>query len=165
RTSPEKDNIARAANALSSARMPMFVCGGGVVISGAEEELAALAELLGAPVATTVSGQGSLAEDHPLCLGVVGSNGGTLPTREALSKADLVVFIGCRAGSVTSERWRYPAPGTRVIHIDADPMVPGAIYKTEVALVCDAKLALEALFLELKTKESNGKAIVKEAKA
>ena len=113
-----------------------------MVIANAESELAALAELLGAPVATTVSGQGSLAEDHPLCLGVVGSNGGTLPTREALAQADLVVFVGCRAGSVTTERWRYPAPGTRVIHLDADPMVPGTNYQTEVALVGDAKLAL-----------------------
>src|SRR5436190_18467276 len=68
RARPEADAIQQAAVALSSARMPMFVCGGGVVIAGAEKELAALAELLGAPVATTVSGQGSLAEDHPLCL-------------------------------------------------------------------------------------------------
>src|SRR4029079_5353848 len=119
RAAPDKDSVRRAAAALAGASMPIFVCGGGVVIANAEAELAALATLLGAPVATTVSGQGSLAEDHPLCLGVVGSNGGTLPTREALSKADLVVFVGCRAGSVTTERWRYPAPGTCVIHIDA----------------------------------------------
>ena len=56
-----------------------------------------------------------------------------------------MVFVGCRAGSVTTERWRYPAPGTRVIHIDADPMVPGTNYQTEVALVGDAKLALAGL--------------------
>ena len=165
RARPEADAIQQAAIALTSARMPMFVCGGGVVIAGAEEELAALATLLGAPVATTVSGQGSLAEDHPLCLGVVGSNGGTLPTRQALQQADLVVFVGCRAGSVTTERWRYPAPGTPVIHIDADPMVPGANYKTEVALVCDAKLALRDLLDELKlVQQKNGVALVKAAK-
>jgi len=165
RASPEKEKIAKAAKLLTSARLPIFVCGGGVVIANAEAELAELAELLGAPVATTVSGQGSLAEDHPLCLGVVGSNGGTLPTREALSQADLVVFVGCRAGSVTTERWRYPAPGTTVIHIDADPMVPGANYKTEVALVCDAKLGLQGLLDELKfIQGKNGAEIVKTAK-
>jgi len=165
RASPEKEKIAKAAKLLSSARLPIFVCGGGVVIANAEAELAELAELLGAPVATTVSGQGSLAEDHPLCLGVVGSNGGTLPTREALSQADLVVFVGCRAGSVTTERWRHPAPGTTVIHIDADPMVPGANYKTEVALVCDAKLGLQGLRDELKVvQRRNGAEIVKAAK-
>jgi acetolactate synthase-1/2/3 large subunit len=148
--------------------MPIFVCGGGVVISNAEKELSEIATRLGAPVATTVSGQGSLAEDHPLCLGVVGSNGGTLPTREILSRADLVVFIGCRAGSVTTERWRYPAPGIAVIHIDVDPMVPGAIYRTDVALVADAKLALQALLVELnlikKPFYGNGKEAVKAAK-
>ncbi|HTP62616.1 MAG TPA: thiamine pyrophosphate-binding protein, partial [Burkholderiales bacterium] len=106
RTSPEEEKIKKAAMLLASARLPVFVCGGGVVIANAEKELAALAALLGAPVATSVSGQGSLAEDHPLCLGVVGSNGGTLPTREVLAQADLVVFVGCRAGSVTTERWR-----------------------------------------------------------
>ncbi len=168
RTSPEKDKIERAAVALSTARMPMFVCGGGVVISHAEEELAALAELLGAPVATTVSGQGSLAEDHPLCLGVVGSNGGTLPTREALAQADLVVFVGCRAGSVTTERWRYPVPGTPVIHIDADPMVIGANYKTDVAIAADAKLALQDLLAFLvsfkKPYQRKGREVVKTAK-
>ncbi len=165
RTSPEKNSIESAAIALLGARMPMFVCGGGVVIANAEEELEALATLLGAPVATTVSGQGSLAEDHPLCLGVVGSNGGTVPTREALSQADLVVFVGCRAGSVTTERWRTPAQGTRVIHIDADPMVIGANYQTEVAIAADAKLALQGLLDELKmVSQKDGAAIVSAAK-
>jgi acetolactate synthase-1/2/3 large subunit len=166
RTAPDPEMVQRAAAALAAAKMPVFVCGGGVVIANAESELAALATLLGAVVATTVSGQGSLAEDHPLCLGVVGSNGGTLPTREVLSRADLVVFVGCRAGSVTTERWRYPAPGVKVIHIDADPMVPGAIYKTEVALVADAKLALNALLLEFgKQNPREGEKLVTEAKS
>jgi acetolactate synthase-1/2/3 large subunit len=165
RARPDVDAIQKAAVALNSARMPIFICGGGVVIANAEEELDALATRLGAPVGTTVSGQGSLAEDHPLCLGVVGSNGGTLPTREALSQADLVVFIGCRAGSVTTERWRYPAPGTRVIHVDADPMVIGANYQTEVAVAGDAKLALQGLLDELPAVHPrNGAALVSAAK-
>lgn len=165
RAAPDASAAKRAAAALATAKMPVFVCGGGVVIARAEKELAALATLLGAPVATTVSGQGSLAEDHPLCLGVVGSNGGTLPTREALAQADLVVFVGCRAGSVTTERWRYPAPGTRVIHIDADPMVPGANYQTEVALVGDAKLTLEMIFGLIKdSSPRGGKELVQKAK-
>jgi acetolactate synthase-1/2/3 large subunit len=165
RVRPDADGIQRAAVALTSARMPIFVCGGGVVIANAEEELDALATRLGAPVATTVSGQGSLPEDHPLCLGVVGSNGGTPPTRTALSQADLVIFIGCRAGSVTTERWRHPAPGTRVIHIDVDPMVVGANYQTEVAIIGDAKLALQGLLDELPMVHPiDGEALVSAAK-
>ena len=165
RASPEEEAIRRAASLLVSARLPVFVCGGGVVISGAMPELERLASALGAVVATTVSGHGSLPDDHPLCLGVVGSNGGTLPTREALAEADLVVFVGCRAGSVTTERWRYPAPGTRILHIDVDPMVIGANYKTEVGLVGDAKLALSALLSELNSVErKSGSQIVRTAK-
>jgi acetolactate synthase-1/2/3 large subunit len=73
-----------------------------------------------------------------------------MPTRAVVELADLVVFVGCRAGSVTTERWRFPAPGkTKVIHIDADPAAIGASYRTDVAIVADAKLALAALRDEL----------------
>ncbi len=146
RTVADPEAIARAARLICKARRPVIVCGGGVVISGAETALRALAELIGAPVATTISGQGSISDDHGLGLGVVGSNGGTAPTREIVSRSDLVMFIGCRAGSVTTERWRYPAPGKRIIHLDVDPTVIGANYRTDVALVGDAKLSLERLY-------------------
>jgi acetolactate synthase-1/2/3 large subunit len=150
RAGPDPDQVAAAAALLRGAKNPIFICGGGVVIANGEPALQALAELLGAPVATTVSGQGSISEDHPLAVGVVGSNGGTMPTRNLVEQADLVVFVGCRAGSVTTERWRFPAPGkTQVIHIDADPGVIGATYRTDVALVGDAKLALSALLIAL----------------
>jgi acetolactate synthase-1/2/3 large subunit len=153
RIGPNPKIIEEAAEALLSARKPMFVCGGGPIIAGAEAEIGAIAELLEAPVASTVSGHGVISDEHPLAVGVVGSNGGTLPTREVLMSADLVCFIGCRAGSVTTERWRYPAPGkARIIHVDADPAVLGAIYRTEVAVLGDAKLVLIALLAELKAR-------------
>ncbi len=150
RFGPDPAAVEEAAALLLAAKNPLFVIGGGVVIAGAEAELQAIAEWLGAPVATTVSGHGSISDHHPLAVGVVGSNGGTLPTRGIVELADLVVFIGCRAGSVTTERWRFPAPGkTKIIHIDADPAVIGATYRTDVAIVGDAKLALAALNAEL----------------
>ena len=142
--------IAEAAKLLIAAERPLFIVGGGVVISGAEAELVACAERLGAPVATTISGQGSIGDAHALALGVVGSNGGTLPTRAVVQAADLVVFVSCRAGSVTTERWRYPAPGkVAVIQLDVDPAVIGANYPVAVGLVGDAKLTLAALRDEL----------------
>jgi len=135
-----------AAKLLRSAKNPIFICGGGVVLSGAEAELAELAEKLSAPVATTISGKGSIDERCALSVGVVGSNGGTAETRAVVDAADLVIFVGCRAGSVTTERWRHPAPGkAKIIHIDVDPAVPGANYKVDVPLVGDAKLCLAAL--------------------
>ncbi len=146
RMGPDPDAVTEAATLLAAAKAPLFICGGGVVIAGAEVELIVVAEALQAPVATTISGQGSLPETHALAVGVVGSNGGTLATREIVAAADLVVFVGCRAGSVTTERWRFPVSGkTKIIHIDADPAVVGASYRADVALIGDARLALSAL--------------------
>ncbi len=146
RSSPDSFHIELAAKLLRGAKAPLFICGGGVVISGAETELVELAERLSAPVATTISGQGAIADEHPLAVGVVGSNGGTPETRAIVDAADTVIFVGCRAGSVTTERWRHPAPGkARIIHLDVDAAVIGANYPVDVPLVADAKLALAAL--------------------
>jgi len=149
---PDPDAVARAADILLAARDPVLICGGGPVIAGAEAEVERLAELLAAPVCTTISGKGVIPEAHPLSVGVVGSNGGVAETRAIVDGADLVVFIGCRAGSVTTERWRHPAPGTaRVVHIDSDPTVIGANYPTDAAVTGDALLALQALNAVLAT--------------
>jgi len=146
RVAPDPFHIELAAKVLRNAKRPVFICGGGPVIAGAQAELLELAERLSAPVATTISGQGSISEEHALAVGVVGSNGGTPETRSIVDQADVVVFVGCRAGSVTTERWRYPAPGkAKVIHIDVDAGVIGANYKVDVPVVADAKLALAAL--------------------
>ncbi len=146
RVAPDAFYVELAARLLRGAKNPLFICGGGVVISGGENELIELGERLSAPVATTISGQGSIPDDHPLAVGVVGSNGGTPETRSIVDRADLVIFIGCRAGSVTTERWRHPAPGqVKVIHLDIDPAVIGTNYRVDVPLVGDAKLALAAL--------------------
>ncbi len=150
RAAPNRDDVRAAAAAIRAAARPVFVCGGGVTISGAEIELRALAERLGAPVATTVSGKGAISDSHDLAVGVVGSNGGTPETRAVVDAADLVVFVGCRAGSVTTERWRHPAPGAvRVVHVDSCPGVVGVNYPTEAGLIGDAKLCLGALDAEL----------------
>ena len=146
RKAPDPDSVRDAAKAIASASAPLFICGGGVMTAGAETALLNLAEKVGAPVATTVSGKGSIAETHELAVGVVGSNGGTPETRAVVEAADTVVFVGCRAGSVTTERWRFPRPGaTRVVHIDIDARVLGANYPTEAAVEGDARLALDAL--------------------
>ncbi len=155
RVAPDPADIARAAKVLAEAKVPVIVVGGGVVISNAEPELRALAERLGAVVLTTISGQGSIEDSHPLSAGVVGSNGGTLPTRALVQAADLVLFVGCRAGSVTTERWRFPAKGTTIVHVDVDPAVIGAIYPTKAGVVGDAKLALAGIVAALGKKAAS----------
>jgi acetolactate synthase-1/2/3 large subunit len=141
RAAPAVDIVERAARLLREAANPVFICGGGAVISAAQKELLDLAERLSAPVATTISGKGTIDEEHSLAVGVVGSNGGTLETRAIVDEADLIVFVGCRAGSVTTERWRHPVAGNcKIIHIEVDPKVPGTNYPADVALVGDAKM-------------------------
>jgi acetolactate synthase-1/2/3 large subunit len=163
--------IAAAAEAILKARSPVFICGGGVVIAGAMEVLGRVATLLDAPVCTTVSGKGSLAETHPLCAGVVGANGGVIATREVVQQADLVIFIGCRAGSTTTEHWKNPSRDIPIVHIDIDPSVISANYKTAHALVGDARLVLEGLLAQLQEQRGkrvktqfDGKAVVARAR-
>lgn len=143
RAGPEPGAPEAAIEAILSSKNPLIVCGGGVVISGAMDELDHLARRLNIPVATSISGQGSLAETHPNCVGVVGSNGGTDQTWEMMQGADLVIFMGARAGSTTTARWEAPKPGTRIVHFDSDPMVISAIYPTEVGVVGDLALSLK----------------------
>lgn len=165
-------DIEKAAKLILEAKSPVFICGGGVINSGAEQILAKIAELLNIPVCTTVSGQGSLAGSHALNAGVVGANGGVMATRDVVNSADLVFFITCRAGSTTTENWRYPNKSLPIIHLDIDPETIGANYPTAVGLVGDAKLTLEQLYSDLKaniqSRQQNcidGKAVVAKAKA
>ena len=167
-----RKDISAASKLILEAKCPVFISGGGVINSGAEKILQDIVELLNIPLCTTVSGQGSLAGTHPLNAGVVGANGGVMATREVVNSADLVFFITCRAGSTTTENWRYPSKTIPIIHLDVDPETIGANYPTAVALVGDAKLTLEELFQELKsnlqTRTQNcvdGKAVVAITKA
>jgi acetolactate synthase-1/2/3 large subunit len=171
RARPDPADVERAAQMLVAARNPVIVCGGGVVIAEACAELERLAALLDAAVCTTVSGKGSLADTHPLNAGVVGTNGGVAATREVVMAADLVLFVGARAGSTTTEHWRYPGRGVPILHIDVDAMTVGTNYRTDVALVGDAKLALhdlnEAVQARAKHRPSNaadGRAIAARAR-
>ena len=147
RVSGDPDDVAKVAELIGQTNKPLIICGGGPVISGAFDEIAELAEKIAAPVATSISGQGVIESDHPLSLGVVGSNGGVIETREVVQDSDLIVYVGCRLGSVTTELWRYPSIGgdCKVVHIDLDPTVIGAIYPTDASIVGDAKLVLRYL--------------------
>src|SRR6185503_12061532 len=93
-------------------------------------------------------------------------NGGTPETRAVVDAADVIVFVGCRAGSVTTERWRHPAPDqARVIHIDVDPAVPGRNYKVDVPLVGDARLTLAALIESVNQRDGDLTAVDEQKRA
>ena len=144
-TRSNKEKIKDFVKIIEQSSKPLIICGGAILFSKAEKIFKEIVEKYNIAVASTISGKGSLEDDHQNYLGVVGSNGAVLETRKVVQNADLVIFIGCRAGSVTTEKWQYPNRNQKIIHIDNDPEVISANYKTELSIVSDAKLFLEDL--------------------
>jgi len=146
RTLPSSDDLKAAITLLQESKKIALVCGGGVMHSGAVEELIEFSEILGSPVGTTISAKGTVVESHPLAMGTIGTNGSTAGARDVLREADTLVYIGCRVGSVTSEKRTNPYNGEKkILHIDIDPKSIGANYLTDVSLVGDAKAILTEL--------------------
>ncbi len=141
RLSPDENLLDQAAELLQQAERPIIWAGGGVNISGAAHELTALAERLGAPVVTTIEGRGSISEAHELSLGfrtdrVLGM--------EIFEEADVVFAVGTRFQNYATRVWTLPMP-ENLIHVDVDPGVIGRNYSASVAVVGDAKLALQGM--------------------
>jgi acetolactate synthase I/II/III large subunit len=142
---PDPGKLKAAAKLLVDARFPVIVAGGGVVHSGAFDELGALAEYLSAPVATSLFGKGAIAETHPLAVGCSGIHS-RASANQVVSQADLVMFVGSNTDAHTTNKWTVPEPGkVKVIHMDIDPDEMGRNYPTEVGIVCDAKAGLAGL--------------------
>jgi acetolactate synthase-1/2/3 large subunit len=158
--------IAAAAEALAIARHPLVVAGGGVHLSGAAAELAALQERVHLPVATTVMGKGAADETHPLTLGIIGYVMGqgarTAALRPMVERADLVLLVGSRTNQNGTDSWKLFGPETRFIHLDADPMEVGRNYEA-MRLVGDAKLSLAALNEALAQRDLSARAAARPA--
>jgi acetolactate synthase-1/2/3 large subunit len=133
-----------AAQVLNKAERPVIWAGGGVLRSGARQELRAVAELLDAPVATTYMGKGALPDEHPLAAGC-GCDEAAF--QELLSAADVVLCVGTELGAETTGQYQLRFSG-RLIQIDAAPERMGATYEA-LGLVGDAKASLAALLERL----------------
>ncbi|HJN51468.1 MAG: thiamine pyrophosphate-binding protein [Pseudomonadales bacterium] len=131
--------LTEAGAMLGSSAKRVIWAGGGVISSGASEELLRLAEALNAPVFTTINGRGAIPEDHPLCMGAF-----IQQCREFVPHADVMLAVGTRfqGGSTADFSLQLPA---RLIHLDADPQMIGLNYKPDLALVGDAKLGLAGI--------------------
>ncbi len=143
---PNREEVKKAADLLKTARRPLIWAGGGVISAEAAGELAALAEKLGAPVATTAEGKGGIPETHPLSLG--GAYYGFGAVRWATPRADVILAVGTRL-TWQMRSGTAPNPTQRLIHLDADPEVIGKNFPAEVAIVADAKEGLRALHEEI----------------
>ncbi len=158
-------DIDMAADILVRASFPIMNVGGGVLSADASEEAKELAELLSMPVATTLVGKGAFPEDHPLSMG-----GGVYPKSRYASgtaihinrKADAVLAVGnsFRLPNATDGR---PIPtGVKLVHINADPEDLNKIYRADIAILADAKLALRDLINAVRERLGKGKGGIKE---
>jgi len=144
RPEPDMSDVKKAARVLAAAERPVIVVGGGVITSGATSEVVKLAEKLQIPVTFSPTGKGSIAEDHPLAIGMVGSYG-RQAVNQLVREADLVFFVGSRAGDMTTDHYTTPRVGTPAIQLDINPAETGRIYPVKVALVGDARVTLARL--------------------
>ncbi len=161
---PNINKLKKILEEIYKSKNPIIICGGAIKNAFAERELQKFVEKLNIVLATSVTGKGTLSDSHPNNLGVVGSNGGSIFTRETLNNSDLVIFLGCRAGSVTTEKWQYPNKKKKIIHIDVDPSVIDANYKSYISLIAEIKSTLIEVNKLVKAKDFKGDEIVKEVK-
>jgi acetolactate synthase I/II/III large subunit len=154
--------IVAAADLLASAKAPVVIAGGGVHVSDAADALAALQDAASLPVATTAMGKGSVDETHPLSIGVVGyfmgTRGRTKFLRDLVTEADVVLLVGNRTNQNGTDSWQLYPRGAKYIHVDIDPQEIGRNYEPSVRLVGDARLVLEALTRELKSRDLDARA-------
>lgn len=144
RVVPDPAALEQLLDVLDAAERPVIVAGGGVRASGAAAELVGLAERLSIPVATSANGRDSIPGQHPLAVGQVGTYSRE-SANQVVGAADLVCFVGTRAGGMTTHFWAVPPIGTPAVQIDIEPTSIGRNYPVRAAVLADAKLALEEL--------------------
>ncbi len=154
KSAPDPEDVATAVDLLLGARNPLIYAGEGVIYAGASSELKSLAELLNAPVITTLKAKGAFPENHPLFVGVRGDQ-----VEEYLVKSDLLLAVG---SSLSPGRFSHGIPGAAgktIIHCNVDELHINKIYPTAQALIGDARLTLQALCDETSSKtEGAGRA-------
>lgn len=147
----DASQVLRAAGMIEQAERPVIIAGGGVLTSGAWDELTVLADATGVPVATSINGKGSIAETHPCAIGVVGNNGARTYANAWVADADLVFFIGTRTDSTTTVAWTLPsrAEPPASIHLDVSAREIGNTYPSGAMLQGDAAATLADLLAAL----------------
>jgi len=146
RSAPDPDDVSKAAEAILAAKRPVIYAGTGIHWSEAWDELRTFAELLGAPVTTSLGGKSSFPENHPLSLGS-GGNAVPKPVHHFVQNADLIIGLGC---SFTETNFGIKFPKKKFVHATLDPDHLNKDVVSAIGLVGDAKLTLKALIAELR---------------
>lgn len=143
RVRPDAAAIGRAVDLVRGAAAPVLLVGGGIHISEAYDALARFVDLTGIPVASTISGKGSIVETDPLSIGLCGRY--SRVANELIAGADVLIVVGCKLGEIATNRWTLLSPDTKIVHIDIDPAELGHVYTPAVSLWGDARVTLDDL--------------------
>jgi len=154
RTRGARDVLEKFARILIDAKKPVIIAGGGANHSQAGQSVSSLAEWMAAPVVTTISGQGILPDDHPFAIGVIGDNGFHPHAHKAIEEGDVLLYVGCKMGSVSTINWSMPSyrKGRRILQVDLNPEFLGNNFENALSIAGDARLVLEDLLVLLRGK-------------
>ncbi|MGQ4807463.1 Acetolactate synthase large subunit [Candidatus Entotheonellaceae bacterium PAL068K] len=141
--------IRRAADMIAAAQRPVIYAGGGVILSGAADELRQLGELAAIPVTNTLMGLGGFPGDHDLWLGMLGMHG-TVTANTAMDAADLIIAIGARFDDRVTGNLDEFCLQAKFIHIDIDPSSIGKNVRVDLPIVGDVKYCLGRLLSALR---------------
>ncbi len=140
--------IKKATDMLQASKKPVFLIGGGVNISRANNELTQLAELAKAPVITTIMGKGAIDTNHPLYVGNIGMHG-SYAANKAISDCDLLFSIGTRFNDRITGKLGEFATKAKIIHVDIDSASISKNIVVDIPIVADAKQAIEKILEEI----------------
>jgi acetolactate synthase-1/2/3 large subunit len=143
-TEPNAQSIRDAAALIAQSVKPVFYVGGGVIKANAAKDLLKLAELVGAPVVTTLMARGAFPDSHQQHLGMPGMHG-TVAAVTALQKADLLITLGARFDDRVTGKLSTFAVNAKIIHADIDPAEIGKNRYADVPIVGDLAPTIRAL--------------------
>ncbi|AGA57194.1 acetolactate synthase, large subunit, biosynthetic type [Thermobacillus composti KWC4] len=151
---PNKLQVDKLLKAIAEAKRPVVLAGGGVVYSGAHEELLKFIETTQIPITTTLLGLGGFPSGHELWMGMPGMHG-TYTANKAIQGSDLLINIGARFDDRVTMKLQGFAPNAKVAHIDIDPAEIGKNVPTDIPIVGDVKTVLEILNREAKRTDAD----------
>ena len=141
---PHPYQVEKACHACLKAKRPVLYVGGGVILSGGNEELTRLARRLNIPVTMTLMGLGAFPGTDPLSLGMLGMHG-SYAANMSVAKSDLLIAVGARFDDRVTGRLDAFAPQAKIIHIDIDPSSISKNVGVDIPIVADCNLALQAM--------------------
>ncbi|MBE3552129.1 MAG: acetolactate synthase large subunit [Kyrpidia tusciae] len=145
---PNPTQLSKVTEAIRESRRPLLYVGGGVVHSGAAEELREFAHKTGIPVVSTLMGLGAFPSADPLFVGMLGMHG-TFAANRAVMECDLLIAVGARFDDRVTGKLERFSPHSKKVHIDIDPAEIGKNVAVDLPLVGDVKRVLSAMLPEV----------------